>query len=598
MDSLLIPNGLNGATGDYLLDPQSPRQITAVARQEQKEDIKKLEAVRGLQEGVDPKQLAQAGWGVIFAYAERDRLDEIKEALAPLLTLRQEQAGERYREYAGLDAFRPGQSAQDFRARFGLGYGPVNPSKMPYYLLIVADPRALPFEVQYQLAVQHAVGRICFDSLDAYNSYAQSVVAAETGRIARPKQATFFGVHNPDDRATELSATQLIQPLSAWVEQDQPKWQIQTIPPASAQKAQLIRHLGGDRTAALFFGASHGIGFPLGDSRQRPHQGALVCQDWPGEANWQAPIPQDFYLAGDDIGDDAQVAGMIAYFYACYGAGMPQEDYFGSTGNGPVQIAEYPFLAQLPQRLLAHPRGGALAVVGHVERTWSTSFLWDGKPQLETFQSTLKRLMEGHPLGSAHEYFGLRHAELASVLSQKLELARIDRLYKMFADDYHYAVAPLWTAHHDARSYIIIGDPAVRLAVSDTASALKAQPAIIVQTPVAFSTPVDAGSAAVAPVHPQSSPRFQSDVLKGESRLTITTYVVDSIVGETSRSEAARTVISADGTIETIVAVDHAQNWPLLTLHGDTIRGAAAQGWAVNIALPDAMSVLRDGASR
>lgn len=566
MDNLLIPNGLNGATGHYLLDPQSPRQITAVARQEQKEAIGKLGILRGLQEGVDPKQLAQAGWGVIFAYAERDRLDEIKEALAPLLTLRQEQAGERYREYAGPDAYRPGQDAQAFRSRFGMGYGPVNPTKMAYYLLIVADPRTLPFDVQYQLAVQHAVGRIWFDNLADFNVYAQSVVAAETGKIARPKQATFFGVHNPDDRATELSATQLIQPLSTWAGQDQPQWQIQTIPPADAHKAQLSRNLGGDQTSALFFGASHGIGFPMGDSRQHPHQGALVCQDWPGEANWQQPIPQDFYLAGDDINDNANVAGMIAYFYACYGGGMPQEDYFGSTGNGPVQIADYPFLAQLPQRLLAHPKGGALAVVGHVERTWSTSFLWEGSPQLETFQSTLKRLMEGHPLGSANEYFGLRHAELATALSQKLELARVDRMYKMFTDDYHYAVAPLWTAHHDARSYVIIGDPAVRLAVSDTASPLEAQSTIIVQTPVA-----------AAPVPPRSASRFQSDVLKSEGQIIITTYVVDSITNETNRTEAARTEIRADGTIDTVVTADHAQNWPLLTLHGDAIRAAAGQ---------------------
>ena len=37
--------------------------------------------------------------------------------------------------------------------------------------------------------------------------------------------------------------------------------------PENAQKAQLARNLGGDQTPALFFGASHGMGFPLGDSR-------------------------------------------------------------------------------------------------------------------------------------------------------------------------------------------------------------------------------------------------------------------------------------------------------------------------------------------
>jgi hypothetical protein len=478
-------NGINGATGEYLLPPMDAHDISKLAQGESLDEahLKELklwyerttQECLGPKEGIDPKDLAQSGWGVIFAYEDKEKVPAIREALKELLDLRKEQAGDHYREYTGEHAYRPNEAKADFLARHGVGSGPADPDKVPYYILIVGEPESISYRFQYQLDVQYAVGRICFDTLEEYAQYARSVVMAETGKIVLPRRTAFFGVQNLNDRATELSAVQLVAPLCQNMAKDQKDiWKMELIPPNEAMKSRLKELLGGANTPALLFTASHGMGFPNGDSRQLPQQGALLCGDWPGPMNWHKPIPQDFYLAGDDVGDDARLLGLMTFHFACYGAGTPRlDDFAHSTFKKPVAIAPNSFVARLPQRLLGHPKGGALAMVGHVERAWGCSFMSErAGAQLAVFDGTLKRLMEGHPVGSAVEYFNERYAELSTVLSDALE----DIKFGKAANDLE--LAGMWIANNDARSYVIFGDPAVRLPVGDNSHASVVRPTI------------------------------------------------------------------------------------------------------------------------
>jgi hypothetical protein len=49
----------------------------------------------GVMAGIDPNDLAQTGWGAIYAFEDDASISALQEALDPLLTLRQSQAGER-----------------------------------------------------------------------------------------------------------------------------------------------------------------------------------------------------------------------------------------------------------------------------------------------------------------------------------------------------------------------------------------------------------------------------------------------------------------------------------------------------------------------
>jgi hypothetical protein len=464
-------NGIDGATGNYLLPPLAPRQLADLARREPRyrlpgspdpgpDGAGQVRGGRGVEEGVDVGDLAQTGWGVVFPQPVDGA---VREALKPLLDWRQRQAGRlaevRYRE----TDYRAGESEGDFLSRHGIAPGPAVAERLPYYLLLVGDPEQIPFEFQYLLDVQYAVGRIHFDTPDEYERYARTVVAAESGGVRRPRTAAFFGPRHAGDHPTALSAEHLAAPLAAGFAGERPDWSVRTALGGEATKARLGELLAADEAPALLFTAGHGLCFHAGDERQPSLQGSLVCQDWPGPGN---KIARDHYFAADDVAESARIAGMIAFHFSCFGAGTPRSDGFPQPLYGQREIAPRAFLSRLSRRLLAHPRGGALAVVGHVDRAWSWSFsgLTGEWPTLRPiFKNALKRLANGYPVGYAMEFFNQCYAQLSTTLEYE-----VGRPAAAGGDQ---RIAQLWTDRNDARNYAVLGDPAARLAVGPAAAA-------------------------------------------------------------------------------------------------------------------------------
>jgi len=492
IDQKLTFNGIDARSGGYMFEPLSTAELAGLITgntpaeldpDSAKQHLAELgfrraqtsEAHFGVKAGVDPTRLDEAGWAVIFpavdagSQAAREQA-AIREALAPLLALREAQASKRhghyYKEYRGSLGYRPGETKQQFLARLGAGPGPADPDRVPYYLLIVGSPELIPYHVQYQLDVQYAVGRIDFDTIQEYGNYARSVVAAETGGGERARELALIGVANPDDAATTLSRKHLVGPLAERIAGRElaGDWTITRYFDERADKASVARLYGGPQTPALIVSASHGMAFARSDPLQQRHQGALLLQDWPGPKQWRGPIDEALYFSGDDLRSDEGLLGMISFNFACYGGGTPRHDELARQAGKRTPIADKPFVAELHRKLLSHPRGGALASIGHVERAWGYSFMWGtgeggaAEPQLAVFESAIEALMSGMPVGVAIEYFNQRYAELASDLSVHLEELEFDPRAIDAA-----TLAMMWTASNDARGFAILGDPAVRL---------------------------------------------------------------------------------------------------------------------------------------
>jgi len=429
----------------------------------------------------DPNNLSQAGWGIVFP-AQAD--DARRQALAPLIEHRRKQVVAQSDGISGDVLFqvfdkdrgvKPNESCTAWLARMGVGMHAVDPLEgVPFFLLLVGSPQEIPFDFQYLLDIHWGVGRLHFDDPADYRRYAESVVAYETAStVTQSKTTAIFAARHSADRATQMFADQVAQPLALGqpalngtpprppIGQKQ-GFATQSFIGKDATKGTLTKILQGKTDAgppALLLTGSHGMGFRPDDPRLVHQQGALLCQDWSGFGS----VRPEHWYPSSDLPTDARLHGLIHFCFACYGAGCPQfDDFVVKPGQAPSQIAPRPLVASLPQKMLAHPNGGALASLGHVDRAWASSFSTSrAGPQLQGFRDVMGRILRGDRLGQATDQFDVRRAALSFELT---ELRRDLEYGKQIPDR---QMADLWIARNDARNYVILGDPAVRLRVED-----------------------------------------------------------------------------------------------------------------------------------
>ena len=404
--------------------------------------------------GVDPDDLASAGWAVIYAPGKRAQCEP---ALRPLLERRQDEAGDLYQ---AIELY-PNESCDYFLERHRANMGNADPHRLPYYLLLVGDPEEIPFQFQGQLDQVFAVGRLHFDCPRHYSAYARAVRESELATAPKPRRRiAVFGALNKGDDATRRTTERLIEPLAFEIERrlkGRVGWQLEKIVGAAATREALAGVLSRADAPDLVFTASHGMVFDPSDSRQSKLQGALLCSDWQGPDH---PATRECYLAAEDLAlGNRPLLGAITFHLACHSGGTPEWDSFQEPGTGDRRrLAPEPFVSALAQRLLGD--GGASAVVAHADRAWTTSFDWDPleeEPDPKAFLDTILPLVDGCRVGDATESFGSLYGLLAAQLMERRGLA-CSRERKDPARE-----SRLWRATNDIRSFVVYGDPAVRL---------------------------------------------------------------------------------------------------------------------------------------
>lgn len=202
---------------------------------------------------------------------------------------------------------------------------------------------------------------------------------------------------------------------------------------------------------------------------QKRLNGALCCQRTGKEKK-----VEDYLFSADDVPVvEPFLEGSVFFQFACFGYGTPAVSDFAHWQLGvPKNNLEASFTAALPKRLLALPRG-PIGFIGHVDTSWLHGFDdpdnpmsetgWH--PRLEPFISAVDTLLKVQPPGLAMGDFNTRYNIMNVRLSRVLEEKELGTYQDTAAA--RQKLATDFILRSDAQNYMVFGDPAAQLRISD-----------------------------------------------------------------------------------------------------------------------------------
>lgn len=431
----------------------------------------------------DPNDLALQGWAIVAPDGKEG--DRMLEAIQPLRALReaeQNAPAKVYRVPPGMTE----EEAKDWKADTFWPEG-MPDEEVPLYVMILGDLHQSSAELQHKMATDTMVGRIHFadnagkTDLAAYAAYAEKVVRfAEEGTPEAKPDFVFYTA--PDgSTATVTGDARLVKPSVAASKEALASGRL----PAAAVRelsAESVDELLGawkDARPSVLLSVSHGLGAPRrgweSEEAQWRRQGAMVIE------------PSEIFDAERARGQTF-LPGGVWFYLACFGAGTPRTSMYhawlhelskaGAYGGSIEAVKkslpseeERPFLAALPQAVLASPRG-PLAVIGHLDLAWTYGFS-GVKRAAESRKSRILAPLEvlvrgsraGVSLGRLMHPYCETNDELMTNYQREKDARIANRPNPLDPTEQ----AHLWMLRNDLRGYVLIGDPAARLPLKQNA---------------------------------------------------------------------------------------------------------------------------------
>lgn len=433
-------------------------------------------AERLWQHGGEPNSLPAQRWGLVAPEGKEG--DRLLGLVAPLQRTRQQAQGGAPVRVFRVPPRMTGPESMAWRRSFFRAPG-VPERELPRYLLMLGDLDQVSLELQQAMAIDAFVGRLCLPADDGYAAYVDKVLRWEANPSPEQRaRAVFFSVRDGSP-AMGLGYHRLARPMIETFRDGKSQGllavgDIVGLEGAGATAERLLAEVAA-RTPGVLFTMSHGLGAPRAGWRsaeeQRALQGALSL----GVAS---------RLAAQDVAGRAFMPGGIWFCFACFGAGTPRRSTYEPwlrrltpTAGGIDRVlaslprpGERPFVAALPQAVLAHP-DGPLAVIGHIDLAWTYGYQeLSGRNHPARFSGVLETLLQGGRAGVAAEALTRFSVEAS------MELSAIEEEEAMASPENRSPVVPpllraqLWMTRQDLAGYVLLGDPAVRLPLAAAGS--------------------------------------------------------------------------------------------------------------------------------